>query len=135
MTYAILAYIGFRVRKQGLHWKAAWIVSLVGLGYSIYLNTISLFVIEAACAYCLASLSIMAVIFGMVMFQRPKGLPNFRFVRWVGETMVIVIVFVGVMHLHYSGVFDPAAGPDDPYLRGLAEHLAREKAVVYGASW
>jgi uncharacterized membrane protein len=135
LTYTILAFIGFRVRKQGLHWKAAWIISLVGLGYSVYLNIISLLVIEAMCAYCLASLSIMAVIFGVVMFQRPERLPNFKFGIWVGETILIVMVFVGGMHLHYSGVFDPAVGPEDPYLRGLAEHLTQEKAVLYGAFW
>ena len=60
LTYAILAYIGFRVRNPSLHWKVAWTVSLVGLGYSVYLNTISLLVLEAICAYCLASLLILA---------------------------------------------------------------------------
>jgi len=34
-----------------------------------------------------------------------------------------------------GGVFDPAAGAEDPYLRGLAEHLSQEKAVFYGAFW
>jgi hypothetical protein len=47
----------------------------------------------------------------------------------------MTLVIVGSMHLHYSGVFDSAAGPEDPYLRGLAEHLSREKAIFYGASW
>jgi uncharacterized membrane protein len=135
LTYAILGYIGFRIRNPVLHWKVAWTVSLIGLGYSIYLNTISLFVIEAMCAYCVGSLLIMAVIFGVVMFQRPARLPNFKFTIWVGETIVILMVFVGGMHLHYSGVFDPAAGPEDPYLRGLAEHLTQEEAVFYGAFW
>jgi hypothetical protein len=107
----------------------------VGLGYSVYLNTISLLVIEAMCAYCLASLSIMAVIFGVLYFQRPEGLPDFKFKTWAGETVIIAMVIVGGMHLHYSGVFDPMAGPEDPYLRGLAEHLTREKAVMYGAFW
>jgi uncharacterized membrane protein len=46
LSYAALAYIGFRVRSSGRHWKSAWTVSLVGLSYSIYLNAISLFVIE-----------------------------------------------------------------------------------------
>jgi uncharacterized membrane protein len=135
LTYAILAYIGFRVRKPVLHWKSAWTVSLVGLGYSVYLNIISLFVIETICAYCLVSLSIMAVIFVVVMFQRPERLPHFKFSTWAGETIVIVMVIVGGMHLHYSGVFDPTAGPEDPYLRGLAEHLTQQKAVLYGAFW
>ncbi len=122
-------------RNRGLHWKSAWTVSLMGLGYSVYLTAISLFVIEATCAYCLASLSIMAVIFGVVMFQRPERLPNFKFATWVGKTIVIVMVFVGGMHLHYSGVFYPAASPEDPYLKGLAEHLSRENAILYGAFW
>jgi uncharacterized membrane protein len=135
LTYAALAYIGFRVRDVVRHWKYAWLVSLAGLSYSIYLNVISLFVIEAACIYCLASLSIMAVILGVVFFQRPSGLPNLNFKSWAGETMVLAMVIVGGMHLHYSGVIVPSAGPEDPYLRGLAEHLSEENAIMYGAYW
>jgi uncharacterized membrane protein len=135
MAYAALAFIGFRVRSPGLHWKSAWIVSLVGLGYSIYLNAISLFVIEAACLYCLTSLSIMAAIFGVVFVQRPAGLPNFKYATWAGETIVLAMVIVGGMHLYYSGVFDPSVGPEDPYLKGLAQHLTEEGAVFYGAFW
>ena len=135
LTYALLAIIGFRVRKPVLHWKSAWMVSLLGLGYSLYLNAISLFVIESMCAYCLASLSIMTAIFLVVTFQRPKGLPDFKFTIWAGETIVIAMVIVGGMHLYYSGLIDPAAGPEDPYLKGLAKHLTREKAIFYGAFW
>lgn len=135
LTYATLAYIGFRVRNPGRHWKSAWMISFVGLSYSVYLNAISLFVIEAACIYCLSSLFIMAVIFGVVFFQRPDGLPDFNYKTWAGEMIVLTIVIVGGMHLHYSGVFVPSAGPEDPYLRGLAEHLSEENAVIYGAYW
>jgi uncharacterized membrane protein len=135
LTYTTLAFIGFKVRNQGWHWKSAWTFSLVGLGYSLYLNTISLFVIEAMCAYCLASLSIMAVIFVVVVYQRPAGLPDFNFKTLAGETVLLTMLIIGGMHMHYSGVFDPAAGPEDPYLSGLAEHLSEEKAVMYGAFW
>jgi len=135
LTYAVLLYIGIRVRNPGLHWKSAWTVSLAGLGYSVYLTAISLIVIEAACVYCLASLSIMAVIFAVVIVQRPTGLPDFNFAAWAGQTIVVTMVIIGGMHLHYSGVFDPAAGAEDPYLRGLAEHLSQETAVFYGAFW
>jgi uncharacterized membrane protein len=135
LTYAALAHIGFRVRNIGLHWKTAWTVSLVGLSYSVYLNVISLFVIEAACVYCLASLSIMAAIFGVSTFQRPAGLPDFNFKAWAGQTIVVALVIIGGLHLHYSGVFDSTAGPEDPYLRGLAEHLSKENAIIYGAFW
>ena len=135
LTYAALGHIGYRVRNIALHWKSAWAVSLVGLSYSVYLNAISLLVIEAACVYCLASLSIMAVIFGVVTFQRPAGLPDFNFKAWAGQTIVVAMVIIGGMHLHYSGVFDSKAGPEDPYLRGLAEHLSKDNTVLYGAFW
>jgi uncharacterized membrane protein len=135
LTYAALLYIAIRVRNPGSHWKSAWTVSLAGLGYSIYLTAISLLVIEAACVYCLVSLSIMAVIFAVVIVHRPAGLRDFNFAAWAGQTIVVTMVIVGGMHLHYSGVFDPAVGEEDPYLRGLAEHLSQENAVFYGAFW
>ena len=87
LTYATLAFIGFKVRSPGWHWKSAWTVSLIGLGYSLYLNTISFFVIEAMCAYCLASLIIMAVIFILVVQQKPEGLSDFNFKALAGETV------------------------------------------------
>jgi len=135
LTYTALACIGFRVRDPVRHWKSAWTVSLLGVSYSIYLNAVSLLVIDAACVYCLASLSIMTVIFAAIIFQRPVGLVDFKFSSWAGQTIVVVFVIVGGMHLHYSGVFNPASGPEDPYLKGLAEHLSRENAVFYGAFW
>jgi uncharacterized membrane protein len=135
LTYASLAFIGVRVRNPGTYWKSAWTVSLVGLGYSVYLITVSLLVIEAACVYCLVSFSIMTVIFGMLTYQRPEGLPDFSFAAWARQAVIVAVVIVGGMHLYYSGIFDPAVGPEDPYLQGLAEHLSKEKAVLYGAFW
>jgi uncharacterized membrane protein len=135
LTYAALAYIGIRVRNLGSHWMSAWVIAMIGLGYSIYLTAISLLVIEATCIYCLASLSIMAVIFGVIIFQRPAELPDFNYMAWAGKTIVVTMIIIGGIHLHYSGVFDSAAGPEDPYLKGLAEHLTQEKVVFYGAFW
>lgn len=135
LTYATLAFIGFKVRNPERHWKTAWIISLVGVGYSVYLTSVSHFVIGAFCPYCLVSLSIMTIIFGVVITQRPEGMKNFKFTRWVGQTAVVALLIIGGMHLHYSGVFNPAAGPEDPYLKGLATHLIKENAVLYGAFW
>lgn len=135
LTYATLFYIGFKVRSIELHWKSAWTVSMIGLGYSIYLITISMLVIEAACAYCIASFMIMSVIFGVLTYQWPKKLPEYNFMAFARQTVIIAAVIVGGIHLHYIGVFDPKAGPEDPYLKGLAEHLAEDKAILYGAYW
>jgi len=135
LTYSVLAFIGFKVRSPERHWKSAWIVSLVGVGYSIYLTSVSHFVIGALCPYCLVSLSIMTVIFGVIIAQRPEGMKGFKLPAWVAKTAVVTLILIGGMHLHYSGAFDPAAGPEDPYLKGLATHLTQENAVLYGAFW
>jgi len=136
LTYTTLVYIGFKVRSFEQHWKSAWFVSLLGVGYSVYLTWVSRFVIGAFCPYCLISLSIMMIIFVTVNAQRPEGMKNFKFAVWAGKTAVVALIFIGGMHLHYSrGEFNPAAGPDDPYLKGLATHLTEENAVLYGAFW
>ena len=135
LTYATLAFIGFKVRSPEWHWKSAWVVSLVGVGYSVYLTSVSLFVIDALCAYCLASLSIMTVTFGIIIAQRPVGMKDFKLPAWVAKTAVVAVIIIGGMHLHYSGVFDPAGEPEDPYLKGLAIHLSQNNAVFYGAFW
>jgi len=62
-------------------------------------------------------------------------LPKFNVTAWAGQAVIITALIVGGLHLHYSGVFDPAAGPEDPFLKGLAEHLTRGKALMYGAYW
>ena len=135
LTYTALAYIGFKVRGPERHWKSAWIVSLVGVGYSVYLTSVSLFVIDALCAYCLVSLSLMTTTFGVIIAQRPEGMKDFKFTAWACQTAVVALLIIGGMHMHYSGVFDPAAGPEDPYLKGLALHLSQENAILYGAFW
>ena len=129
ITYTVLFYIGVKIRNTGTHWKSAWTVSMIGLGYSIYLITISMVVIQAACAYCIASFTIMTIIFGVVTFQRPKELPKFNFAAFARQTVIITAVIIAGMHLHYSGVFDPMAGPEDPFLKGLAEHLSKDDAM------
>ncbi|MBI5739686.1 MAG: vitamin K epoxide reductase family protein [Nitrospirae bacterium] len=135
LTYASLLYIGVRVRNPVSHWKSAWTVSLIGLSYSVYLIAVSMFVIEAACAYCLASFAIMASIFAVAIFQRPKDLPRFNFAAFARNTAVTALVIVGGMHLYYSGVIDPSAGPKGPFLEGLADRLAKNNAALYGAYW
>lgn len=131
LTYATLFYIGIKVRN----WKAAWAVSMIGLGYSIYLISISIFVIKTSCLYCIVSFIIILLIFGVVTSQRPKKQPEFNFKAFAKKTVIIAVVFVAGMHLHYSGVFDEKAGPEDPFLKGLAEHLTETKAILYGAYW
>lgn len=135
LTYASLFYIIVRVHNTKTRWKAAWVVSLAGWGYSAYLIAISTFVIQALCIYCIASFSIMSVLFGVTTFKRPKESDKFKFFPFASQFAIVALVFVGGMHMHYSGLFDPNAGPEDPWLKGLTQHLQQEKAVLYGAYW
>jgi uncharacterized membrane protein len=135
LTYTVLLSVSIWMRDAASHWKSVWTVSLLGLSYSVYLMAISVIVIEAACFYCIISFTIMAVIFVVATFQRPKEMPKFRFAPFAGKTAIIALVIVGGMHLHYSGVVNPKAGPEDPFLKGLAEHLTEKHALFFGAYW
>lgn len=135
LTYASLAYIAYRVKRTEAHWSFAWIVSLLGLGISLYLTAISLLAIGATCLYCMASLALMAAIFGVVLAQKPPELPEFRWPSWLAQTGAVAGVALVVLHLHFLGVFHPAASPEDPNLKALAIHLTRVEAKFYGAYW
>jgi hypothetical protein len=128
LTYSALAFIAGRVKKADLHWSYAWLVAVIGLGISLYLSAIAVFVLGAACTYCLSSMFLIAIIVGVLVRQRPEGLPGFRWPTWLAQTGGVAAALVVLLQLHYSGAFHPAAGPEDPYLKGLSLHLAEADA-------
>jgi uncharacterized membrane protein len=134
LTYALLSLIAWN-RYADNQWKFAWFVSIIGLFFSLYLTGISLFVLHAACPYCLTSLGLMTVIFVTLLFQKPANLPRFSWGRWLAKSVGTALVIVVVAQLHYAGYIGRAAGPEDPWIRGLAEHLTQMDAKFYGASW
>ena len=77
----------------------------------------------------------MTVIFVTLLFQKPTQLPRFSWGPWLGKTVGAALVIVVALHLHYAGYLGKAPGPEDPWIRGLAEHLAQSNAKFYGASW
>jgi uncharacterized membrane protein len=135
LTYAALALVVWRVRREAVQWQLAWLAALAGLAVSLYLTAISLLVIKAACGYCLASLAVMAAIVAVLALRRPEGIAGFGWGGWLLQTGGAALVLIVVLHLHYSGVFSKAAGPEDPYLRDLALHLEKAGAKFYGAYW
>lgn len=134
LTYAFLAAVAWN-KYSDSQWKLAWFVSVVGVAYSLYLTGISLFVLQAACPYCLASLALMTAILVTTLVQKPAALPRFSWGPWLAKSMGAAVVLVLALHLHYAGYWGKAAGPEDPWIRGLAEHLSRNEAKFYGASW
>jgi glutaredoxin len=130
----LLATIAWN-RYADSQWKFAWFVTVIGLLYSAYLTGISLFVLEATCPYCLTSLGLMTAIFVTLLLQKPSNLPRFSWGPWLGKSVGTAAVIVALLHLHYAGYIGKAPGPEDPWIRGLAEHLSRTDAKFYGASW
>lgn len=134
LTYALLAAIAWN-KTTPSQWKMAWTVTIIGLLYSIYLTGVSLIVLDSACPYCLTSLGLMTAIFAVLLMRRPAKMPGFSWGPWLGKTAGAAVLIIIVLHLHYSGYIGKTAGPEDPWVRGLVEHLAKTDAKFYGASW
>jgi uncharacterized membrane protein len=134
LTYALLAAVAWN-RDAANRWRWAWVISLFGLLYSLYLTGISFFELQAACPYCLGSLALMATIFVLTTFQRPKNLAQFSWGPFLMKSLGAAAVALIALHLHYAGYLGKSPGPEDPWIRNLAEHLSRSDAKFYGASW
>jgi len=135
LAYAALAGIAF-VKRADIHAKLAWCVALLGVLYSLYLSYISITRLGAACPYCLSSLSLLVLILGLVSYQWPPNLPGFSWSRWSAITVAGGLALVFALHLHYGTASTATQGvPEDPKLRALAEHLAKEDVKFYGAEW
>ena len=135
LTYAVLAALLWKMRRRRATWSKAALLACVGVGISIYLTAVSVFEIQATCMYCLASLAIMTAIFALLCWTRPEQIPGLQWKTWLPTAALSAVVAVGVLHLHYSGAFDSAAGPEKPYLAALATHLEESGAKFYGAYW
>jgi uncharacterized membrane protein/glutaredoxin len=134
LAYALLAAISWN-RYADSQWRWAWVTSLFGVLFSLYLTAISLFEIKATCPYCLTSLGLMAVIFVMTSLQRPANLPKFSWGPWLGKSLGVAVAVIVALHLYFAGYWGDANKPEDPWVKALAEHLTRSDAKFYGASW
>jgi uncharacterized membrane protein len=134
LTYALLGAVAWNGDAAN-RWRWSWVISLFGVLFSLYLTAIALFELKAACPYCLASLGLLTLIFIMTTFQRPKNLAKFSWAPFLTKSVGAAAVGLIALHLHYAGYLGKAAGPEDPWIRNLADHLARSEAKFYGASW
>lgn len=130
LTYLVLAALAWRARTKPKSWTPLIFVAVGGFGVSAYLTVISIVEIEATCVYCLASFGTITAIMILALVQRPPD-----WATSLKEASVVAVLIVGGLHLHYSGVFNEAAGPEDPQLQALAIHLTETGAKFYGAYW
>jgi uncharacterized membrane protein/glutaredoxin len=134
LTYAVLAAIAWNKNAVD-RWKWAWVISFFGLVYSLYLTSIALFELQAACPYCLTSLGLITLIFVTVTLQRPASMPRFSWGPWLAKSVSGALIVIVALHLHYAGYLGKTEGPEDPWIQGLAQHLSKIDAKFYGAYW
>ena len=135
LTYAVLARSLWRLRSRPSAWRFAMMVAFVGAGVSWFLTTVSILQIEATCMYCLASFAIINVLLLLLLLRRPAHLAEHQWSKALPAPLAVMAAVVLGLQLHFSGLFDPAAGPEDPWLKGLATHLSERGAYFYGAYW
>ncbi len=134
LTYALLGAIAWN-KRTAVQWKTAFILSIFGVLYSAYLTAISLFVLDAACPYCLTSLGLMTAIFAVVLYQKPAPMAGFSWGPWIAKSVSPALVVILALHLHYAGYWGQTARPEDPWIRALTSHLTQIDAKFYGAFW
>jgi uncharacterized membrane protein len=134
LAYGGLAAIAF-VRRADKHWSYALTVAFFGVCYSVYLTVVSLTILESACPYCLTSLGLMAATLALVVVQRPPETAHRSWLGLVAGRGVLAALVILILHANYVAPEAAPAGPEDPAIRALAEHLSEEGALFYGASW
>jgi uncharacterized membrane protein len=135
LTYALLAHLMWRLRTRPSIWRATLMVTVIGAAVSWYLTAVSIFAIEALCSYCLASFVIMNALLVLVLVRRPTHMPEHAWSNSLPAPFATALVMVTALFLHFSGLFDPAAGPEKPQLAALAAHLRDSGARFYGTYW
>ena len=131
MVYLAIVASAIAVRDRTQRARFVIFFATVGFAVSIYLNLVSLFAIGALCLYCLASFALISLIY----LYSWRTLSPAKLATWRLGSHICALAAVGFLLLHYAGLFDEKMGPEDPYLRALAEHLTATNTKFYGAYW
>jgi uncharacterized membrane protein/glutaredoxin len=134
LAYAALAAIAF-IRRSDKQWSYALTVAFFGVCYSVYLTVVSLTILQSTCPYCLTSLALMAATLALVVLQRPIEMARRSWRSAIAGRGVLAALIILVLHGAYTSTPAEPVGPEDPAIRALAEHLADQGALFYGASW
>jgi len=131
LAIAVLAAMPRTARR----WQAAFILVSGAVAFSLYLTYISIFVIGATCPYCLASGGIAVALLGVMLWRRPPAQGRQAAAYKPGRLAALGIT-AGVLTV-IGGAFIFAADFSTPagYQAALAQHLAKNQAVFYGAFW
>jgi uncharacterized membrane protein/glutaredoxin len=112
-------------------WTWAFYLAAAGVGFSIYLTAVSVRVIHATCAYCLASGLIMVAIL-LVLLRRRATLPRRRKLSALVPGALAAAILAP---LAAAFIYAVPAGGGSGFEGALARHLREQGAVMYGAYW
>jgi uncharacterized membrane protein len=124
-----LAAIPFTPRR----WLLSFALAASGVGFSLYLTGVALWVLSAACAWCLASAALMVLALGALLRHRPPVTARRPWLRPARLAAVGVVAAAAVVGLAIAASREGARGTD--YQEALARHLAATGARMYGAYW
>ena len=114
-------------------WLWSFGLAVGGAAFSIYLTGVSLFVLRAACGWCVTSAVIMLGLLAALLWRRPP--PGTRW-RWLQPPRLAALAgLVAAATVGLSFAAFNAAGPASPYQEALARHLSDTGARFYGAYW
>lgn len=123
----VLAALGFTAPR----WTWAFYLAAGAVGFSIYLTGLSVLVVRATCAYCLASTGLTVAILA-VLLRRRAALPGRRRLAALvpGALAAAVLVPLGA-----AFIYAMPSGDATGFEGALARHLREQGAVMYGAHW
>ena len=131
--YSLIFALSLISISYSVRWILLYFLSLAGVTFSLYFTYIELFVIKAICVYCLASAVIITVILIMLLLTKPKLSPKISFAKLITLSGIIVVVVL------FSSFFiqskELSARSNDTFQVGLAKHLRKIGAAMYGTYW
>lgn len=93
--YALVAWVSLsRKASPLLRWQRQWRLVLLGLAISVYLTGVGAMVLDAFCMGCLASLAVLAAMFGWLQLRRPVSAPGQPWRRWWAVQALPVLLVV-----------------------------------------
>jgi uncharacterized membrane protein len=134
-AYGAILAVSLLSMARKKRWLILFILSLAGFVFTLYLTYLELFVINAICMYCVVSAFIITAIFILTLLLKKTEHPKMNGLRAVGLGLVIAgVVFFGAAVMQ-GGQLHESAGvsASDPYQTGLAKHLGKIGAVMYGS--
>ena len=130
--YALIALVSALPAKPVKRWRRQWSLALVGVVVSVYLTLAAALSVQAACAWCIASLVLIVAIFVVLNVRKPDGAPGTAWKGLLVNHAIVLLALIGIVFAAQSGLLTP---PEDPRLAALATHLKERDAKFYGASW